>query len=395
VSVHRPVRVAVWKKLGAGQGWAWVTDLDAWAALEVEARYVDVGTFTLTLPYDAQAEKVLTNRKQLLTFDLDRPAGSLPYYRLMTGRITRLSPRLADDGRLLVEVSGTDLLARIGHALMWAQPTLAIGSQGTVRWSTTGAAETALRTMLVANIVTRRGEEVTIPASAGRGGTVTIRNWFGNLLEVAQRKEAQGGVGVRRGLVDMSSRTRAAETISFVVPADRSNRVRLSHRTRTLRTWGHEATGPSVTRAITARGDGASRVMRQSVNTADETLWAEKIEVYVEASGAEDNAEQDEAGQEALTAGASAESFDLAAVEATGTLLGTHFDVGDTVKVELPTGLAVNTRLSAVRLTGGEGGIAVALIPGNPDAVKPLFTLVRLIKGLRRALSHMQRERGI
>lgn len=384
--MSEPVVVTVWKKLGAGFGWGLAARLDSYESLSVEPRHNAPGVWSLVLPVSDLSAKLTKTR--LVTFD----------YRgtRVTGAVRQYGAQADDSGRVSIEATGVDVLAWLGHLLCWPDPAAALGAQSTDRYRATGAAETVLRALVVANSDRLAGFELAAPASAGRGGTVNLSERFSNLLTVVQSKASYAGLGVRLGLVNRSgTSTRADLTLQWYVPADKSNRVRLSHKVGTMRTWKQADTSPTATRAIVGgSGQGTARVFRQVVDGPAEAEWGSKQEVFVDARDATTTTLLDERGAEALTQAAEQSSFELEAVEATGMRYGEHFSLGDKVLVELLTGVSSVQPLGGVKLAADASGTTVQLIPGNPDSANPLFAQAAIMRGTRQRLAALEREEG-
>lgn len=474
-----PVTVRVWRQVAPGSAsWAQVSEIRTWTDLELEPRHNQPGPWSIRLPWDGQTFRL--SKTDLVTFDFRGTR--------LTGLIESYGAASDEQGQPVLEASGVDTLALLGDVTAWPDPASPLGTQNTVRYRASGPAETVLRSLILANVVTRLGRGVAIPASTGRGGTINVVTQFGNLLEIVVRKCAAAGLGVRMGLVNTTSSTRAEMRCEFYVPVNRSTRVRLSHKARTLRSWRQSDQVPTATRAIVAAaseetsldidtvntalnrltitgkdnvrhhlrtgslirfsgggtppaplresrayyairvdadtfkvattrsrasagleigltnaGSGnikvteTTRIFRYVTNAAAETEWGRVRETLVSAS-VEDDAAEDvytEQGNEALTDAAGQSSFDLEAVEAEGMRVGTHYGLGDLVTVELLTGVSQVEALGAfVVSASASDGVSVRLIPGNPDAGRPLFGQAAIIRGIRQQVRTLQSEEG-
>jgi hypothetical protein len=477
--VNVPVKVGAWVKATAG--WRRVSEIQTWTDFDLEPRYLQPGPWSIRMPYDAQTFKL--GKTNLLTFDFRGTR--------MTGVIDKIGPRSDETGALMLEASGADALVLLGDARCWPDPASPLATQNVARYYATGAAETVLRNLIVANMVTRRKDDIVVAPSQGRGGTIGLSEDFSNLLEVVLLKCESAGLGIRMGLVDTGSSTRAEMQVEFFTPEDRSRRVRLSHKVGTLRTWKQEDTAPTGTHAILVaakeetayaiastdvannsmtivspevtppevaghrfktgslvRFGGAgtvpvplidyrtyyairvdsdtfklattasnaskgiaidlttvhsgsvgvvevTRKLREYRNTAVEGEWSRKRELLVSASVADTNEEASytTAGTEALLGATAQSAFELESAEAEGMRYGQHYGLGDTVTVELLTGLSKVDQLRAVKLkaTASEG-LTVQLVPGNPDAVDPMFAQAATFRAMRRQIEALERR---
>ena len=375
--------VSVWEDQGSNV-WALVARIGVWTTIDLEPRFNAAGTWSLVLPWSEQSNKITKTR--LVTFDWRG-------WRF-TGRVDSYAASAGEDGAPVLAVGGLDAFDVVADYLCWPSPTQLLTGQG-VRYSASGVAETVLRNLMLANR-DRRGDDWAIPASQGRGASITLgERWTPMGLVVAEKATA-AGLGVRAGLVDdPATSTRASLQVEFYVPVDRTARVRLSYRVGTLRSWALNNVAPTATRVIVGGdGKGASRVYRQITDTAAEGVWGRIREMFADARGTSALAELDERGVEALAEAAEQSSFELETVEAAGMRFIQHYGLGDTVTVEPIEGEATTERVNAARLAFGDSGVSVQIIPGNPDtsASNPLFKLAEILRGLRRRLSHIERE---
>ena len=235
------VTVGVWQKLPVG--WGRVAQIDTWLSMEAEARHNEPGTWSLLLPVDVQTVRLTKTR--LVTFDFRGTR--------FTGLVENPVTQSDASGNLTVEASGVGAWALLNETVVFPDPGSDADAQLTTRYQATGPAETVLRALALSQMVTRLGYDMVFPTDAGRGGTVGVNLKFGDPLGPAVAAAANtGGVGVRVGLVNTTSSTRAELRCEFYVPADRSNRVRLSHKLGTLGAWKMSDQAPTLTRAYVA-----------------------------------------------------------------------------------------------------------------------------------------------
>lgn len=383
-----PLRVSLWRRVPDTTQWSLVTDLTTWTACTVEPRYLDGGTWSLSMPYDVQGAKV--DRRDLLTFDLIRDG--LEPVRLMTG-VIKTKPVGADErGKVTQELAGVGALGLLGGVVAWPAPLSPWTAQPVARYDDTGPAEDVLRRLFDRNWNQRLGMGAAIATSQGRGGTIKLSLRGHNMLNMARIKAEPAGLAFRMGLEPLTD-TRSQMRIEFYLPQDRSQRVWLSNDIGSLRTWTHEENAPTATRALVAgQGAGAARVFRQVTGPAQEVGWYWPIETFVDARDVDNTTDLDVRGREALADATATSVFDLEAVEAEGIRYGQHFTLGDTVTVDLATGVRATDVLRGVTVTGGEGGVKVRLLPGNPDAARPIYRQAAIIRGLRTDIAALQRE---
>lgn len=374
--------VSVWAK--TTPGWMKVGELRTWATLMVEPRHLQAGLWSLEMPYDAQALKVTTDRVLTVDFRGQRT----------TCLLDTFNPKSDDRGQPMLSIGGVDAYSLLGDVTCWPVPLNAIDNQTAEYYTSSGPAEEMLRALAYANMINRRNDDITFGPHGSRGGTISLSVRFDNLGEVFATKCAASNLGVRVGLVNTSG-TRAQMKVEFYEPADRSQRVRLSHKVGSIRTWDQSTKLPTVTKAIIGgAGEGTARVMRVVTDAAAETMWGRSREVFIDARDSFDAPVLDERGTEALTDGAGQSSFTVEAAEAEGMKYGTHYQVGDKVTVELMTGTTAVDYLGAVRIEcGNDTGVKVTPIVGNPNGGKPDFDLASVITGLRQRIRKLEQRR--
>ena len=267
-----------------GSEWAKVAEVATYSDLSYAPRHLDVGQWSLTVPFDAQAAAF--TRDRLVTFDWRG--------HRYTGQVDTFTPS-SRNGAATLDLSGVSALGMLGWALAWPDPTLGIGSQPyhdpNSAAPLVGDAETVCRTLVSGNVVTRRGQTLTLAPNGHRGTAVRARPAFDNLLDLTTKKARKGGIGITVGLVEVSG-TRAVLTVDFYEPQDRSLRVRFAE--AGLTGWTQTEQAPSATRAIVGgAGTGASRRMRQVSTTASNASaadWGGHREVFVDGPQSFDNA---------------------------------------------------------------------------------------------------------
>lgn len=386
MGVDNRIEVQVWERTADGTQWAFRSSIDAWTTLSFERRHNQPGAWSLTTVLDDQTRYV--TRQHLLTFDFRGER--------VTGVVEHIGPRSDGADGVVLELSGLDALTLLGDAVCWPIPTAALSAQSTAHYTATGAAETVLTNLITANLVTRRGDNIAVVPSKGRGSSVTLNERFTNLLQVVTDKCEIAGLGVRTGLIQTTPTSTLAElTVWFYVPEDKSAYLTLSPDPEdggTLESWAQSDDVPTATRAVVGGGGkGTSRVFRQITQTGPEASWLRKREVFVDARDTTDVPTLDERGTSELADAASQTSFEMVAADAEGTQLGVDFTVSDWLLVKLAEGLESVERLSAFAVTADTSGVAVTLTPGNPD-VAPMFRTSAILRNLRQRIRNLEQE---
>ncbi len=337
---------------------------------------VEPGDWQVTVPAGSQAAKVKPGRLATTSF-----RGTL-----YTWTLAPLDTGQDADAAVRLTAQGFEALDLLRAVTAWPDPTLPlvsgnppVGQQPARGALIEGPAETVIRTLVQANAVTRLGLAISCPVSQGRGSTVKHRPKGDNLLEVVLRLAKSGGLGVDLELVPTTSPTRAALTLVFTVPRDKTVRVRLSSADGTLESWGRSRTPPVVTRAIVV---GAAQYVRDVTDTqsiADADLWnlgGQRLhrEQWVDGPEDFDNDGLDDAGAEVLDSSRGGDALTMAAREPAGTKAFVAFRPGDLVTAVPAPGVQIVDTVSAVEVVHDvESGEAVEVTPtfGDPDADDP------------------------
>ena len=384
------IAVGVWSHV-SGSTWQRLTRIDRWSSLSYDMRHLQPGPWSLSMAYGdgGQADKI--QKTSLLTFD----ARGQRY----TGAVeTRGYSSDATTGKPILDVSGLDAMALLGDPLMYPVPTASLDAQTSAYYVASGAGETVIGDAIRANMnrLYQGGLfQVALSASQGRGGNVNLHQRFTPLLQLVADKAGIAGLGVRIGLTAASLTSTFADlTCEFYVPRDQSARVKLSQKAGTLRSWSQSDNAPTETRPVAAGGGKlTARVFRQAVVASDaEAEWGRRKEVFLDARDTSDPATLDERAQSSVNDGAEQSSFDLESAEAAGMRFGDHFVTGDSVTVELLTGLSKVDRLNSIVITADGSGRSVQPRPGNPDGTDPEFSQSAITRGIAKGLRGLQQE---
>jgi hypothetical protein len=230
--------VDVWERVGSG--WEWRGQIGGYTSFSAEPRWRSPGAWSIQMRYTTEAELLVEQRA--ITFDLRGER--------FTGLVEKVAPSKGEDRVPMLEVSGRGALALLDDTVCYPDPTAGASAQLVTHYRATGPAETVLRTLILAQHVTRKGESLTIPASTGRGDTVTVNLFFDNLLEVVRKQARVGGLGLKMGLENTTSSTRAQMVLRFLEGGDKSAWVTLNPNSGLLRSWRSEDGIPGATRAV-------------------------------------------------------------------------------------------------------------------------------------------------
>jgi tetratricopeptide (TPR) repeat protein len=177
-------------------------------------------------------------------------------------------------GKRLTTYQVQDDFRLINRILLWPLPASDIWAQTKEHDRRTGPAETVLRDFLAANVA-RLEEPVTVPASLGRGATVTYNARFQTAGEDLLAMLDQAGVGVR---VRQSGSGLAVEF--YTSP---SWPITLSEDNGTVVDMEWELEGPTCTRVVIGGAfEGIQREFYTLENPVLEEQWSDVIETFVD-----------------------------------------------------------------------------------------------------------------
>ena len=292
-----------------------------------------------------------------------------------------------------VTVSFTDDLAVIAGYLTWPTPGSAWSAQpsATPRTITSTNAETIIRTLINENcgpgaLTARQIPNLVLGGIASVGTTTSVTTTFEALLDTCRRIAVDGGnIGFRTQQVD--------DTIEFQVYAssDRTGSARFSKGLGNLRAIQYKLSAPTVTSALVAGGDEASRTYVEVENSAAAAAWY-RVEKFVEAADSADDSSGGltQAGNAELAAGAAPIELATVTVDTPDLQAGRDFGLGDKVTVALPTGVEVADIVRSIHLQATpKSGEYVTSLVGSPEATTdPVF--VRLIQEFSRRLGRLE-----
>ena len=333
----------------------WIGDYDS---LDVTVCAHEIGIAKIGLRQGHEKAALLWTTGARVRIEYDPGTG---WQHLMSGPVRPKSATIGPDGSLSVTVE--DDLRLLWRVLGWPNPAAAIGSQTSERRVITAVAETAAKTLITENAVTRLGLPVTVAATHGWGSTVTLRCRMQPLIDAILPAVEQAGVGLRAHQSGAGITVDAFQPATYPVVLTANSGVVLRGET--------SVTPPSATRAIIGdAGNGTARVWRRVIDTAAETEWGADhlIETLVDTS-AETAGEMDAAGQEALTAAAAKAAASVELAESPKFRFGVNIGVGDIVQIDagLPDPVVDVLRRVNLTETTGSGLVVTPQIGDRSD----------------------------
>lgn len=273
----------------------------------------------------------------------------------------------------------------------WPNPTGTINQQGDedAYFTRRGPAETVLKQILAPN-VTRQGTELTIPATAGLGSTITGQMRFHTVAERLFPAVEDAGLGVR---VIQQDDTRVLDVFE---PAT-FPRV-LTQESGVVAAGEYSVTAPTVTRVlIAAGGEGTARVVREKILSDLEDEHGVVLPAFRDARDVNNDegnleAELVERMDETLEEGAPKASLKCELAETGWFRFGVSFNVGDRVSVQLAGAPVITDVVRAVAFEWSPGdGVKVTPRVGEWSDVADA-ALIGRVASLSRAVSNLEKR---
>lgn len=310
------------------------------------------------------------------------------------------------DGPGVVIVRFVDDNMLLADRLVYPDPTLAATAQTGTRYTVSAAnPEDAMRSMVDLNagagaLAARQTPGLVLGTDNNLLPGVTVSTSFTRDVVLADAlREIARLAGVAASITPRAPRFRilgAAGGLQFSVtlPADRSTSIIFSRDLGNVASLRYAPEAPKDTVAIVGDATaGAGRVIKERSNTAAHTAGWRRREVWVDARGAANAAELDQAGDAALADGGPRRQLLVTAVETAQTRYGYDFSIGDLVGVEPFPGLVVPAVVlgADISVTAGQGETITPLIGLDGDQITDvkaaeLRRLIRRIAAVEGAL---------
>lgn len=338
-----------------------------WATLTVVERYNVPGSWQLTGPLDALRSLLTPGTGAVISRGGDQ---------VMSGPVTRVDRR--GDGTAVI--TGASDLLWLADRIVYPNPAQAITAQTAGTYTASGARETLILALIGLNagpaaLAARRVARLRLPTTAGRGGTAAVTARLDNLLTLTGQLAEAGALridaahaedgGGRWIDVAITAVADLSATVRFG-PAEEGGPGRLTD------DWSYAIGAPTVTRAVAAGGgELAARVFRERPDAGAEALWGRRVEALVDQRQTTDTGELDQAGDDALIAGAGPVEVSATALDSPDLAYRTGWRAGDKVALTLD-GTDVVDVVREVTTTVGvqQGQQTEQVVPsvGSPDA---------------------------
>ena len=300
--------------------------------------------------------------------------------QIMSGPIGTRAGDGAPDGQLVLQVE--DDWGILRDILGWPDPSAALTAQPEYD-TVTGPAETVVKSLVSRNAA-RLGLPVTVAPDLGRGATITVKVRMDKLADKLFPAVDLAGIGVT---VRQSG---AGLVVDCYTPATYPRKI--TPKSGVVTAWSWTTTSPATTRAVVGgQGDGAARVFRQVTDTAAESLWGVKREVFVDARDADTTALLDARGTTAVADGAAKTGLSLTLAETDTFRYGDQVTVGDKVTTQLVPGADPITdvlREAVLNWSRDTGFTATPIVGERTD--DPSRSLARAVFSIGKRLRALQ-----
>lgn len=297
-------------------------------------------------------------------------------------------------GTVTFEGVGDEVI--LSDRLAFPQPTNPNPATQNVEKDTrSGVAETLMHGFVNANVgpsapTGRKSPYLVMGENLARGAATSKSARFATLQEVVLELATAASLGYR--VVQRGTEVLSFETYEIL---DRRNSYPLSLRNNTLSGYRVVTTPPALTRAIVAgAGEGVTRTILDASSTASvqaETNWGRRIERFVDASGAGDATELQQAASEALAIdGLSGLGIQAVPTEDTWLKYGRDWFLGDMLSVEV-NGLPVIATVTGYVLKVDDTGVRTGMVLGEGFLLNPNAAVTKKLSQVGSRTSSLER----
>lgn len=361
-------------------------------------------TFRGTLPV-LGGQAVMRNT-DVSTFSIDINANSAMWARFERGwhvlieddgrqMLTGVPDKItesASEGVRDVTLSGLCHMRYLRDMVTIPDPTTAVTSQNdSAYYKRSGLAETVVKDMIRSHVGQGARPEnkrlMIVDPDSGLGKQVAINSRFQNLLEEVKSLASAGGIRVQARMVQVG--TGHEIRLGVVEGRDLRKAVRLSQTNGALDGYTLEESAPTLTRVLVGgQGEGTARTL--ILREGNPNDWGINALQFEDRRDTDDVADLRQAGDEALEGGQESASITIGVNEIPHLRFGERFDLGDTVKVELNTGVEINDVVQSADITWSETGRSVKLQVGPVAEELDAPAWVKRVHALRSQLRRIQ-----
>jgi hypothetical protein len=368
-------------------------EIDKYKSCKLVPVYNDVGSWSLTVPYDSDAADMLS-----------QPGWGIIARRngisILSGPATRQRGSGNTDGEELQLDGVTDeiwLKRRLAHPSP-ADSVPPYDSQASD--DKTGLTSTVLIHYVNSNlgitaIAPRKVPGVSTAPDPLIGISASASGRWNKVLPLLQEVATPGRIGFR-----MVSTGGGLEFQTYQ-GQDLSGKIKFSIGLGNLSSWSYEYSAPEANYVyVGGTGTGASRLIKEYPDSESVAVWTRIEGDFVDRGDTSDVTQLQQAGTEALTQGQEQVGLSIAPLETPTQMYGVHYGLGDKVTVQLKT---------AARTPYGTTGqiqdilrsVEINLTPDGPQTVTPsigtpqrndLLKLVRVMQKFGKRISQQERR---
>lgn len=346
-------------------------------------RNTDVSTFSI----DINANSAMWERFERGWHVLIEDEGQ----QILTGIPDKIT-ETASTGIRDVTLSGQCHMRYLRDMITIPDPSTVVTSQkDSAYYKRSGRAETVVKDMVRSHVGQDARPEnkrlLVVDPDKGLGTQVAINSRFQNLMEEVKSLAVTGGIRVEARMVQAG--TGHEIRLGVVEGRDLRKAVRLSQINGALDGYTLEESAPASTRVLVGgQGEGTARTL--ILREGNPNDWGVNALQFQDRRDTDDVADLRQAGDETLEEGQASASITIDVNEIPHLRFGERFDLGDTVKVELNTGVEINDVVQSADITWAETGRTVKLQVGPvaDDLDAPAW--VKRVHKLRSQLRRIQ-----
>jgi hypothetical protein len=245
-------------------------------------------------------------------------------------------------------------------------------------------------------VVTRRKSLLTMATDPAIGSTVKGEGrWDADVLSFLQPLAITGNVGFRVVQVGTALQFQVYRGV------DRSSSVKFSTKLGNLAGFEYSRTRPKANYVyVGASGSGTARIIKEFSDNSAVATW-ERIEGQLaNASSTSDTTVIAQAGADALATGSEQVSLSITPVETQDMMYGVHYNIGDTVAIQLDNP-ATTPYAESGQVVDVVRAVTINLTPKGPQTVTPTIgtpakgnvsKLVRAFQQATRRLNNLERS---
>jgi hypothetical protein len=292
--------------------------------------------------------------------------------RRFNGLLTQIVRK--GDGTGVLTWAGDDL--RLWDRIVYPDPAHAITAQTLDYDVRTGPAESVLLNYIKFNagpsaLAARRVAGLTVPASAGRGATITTTARLDVLGRLITDIAEAAGLRVRV-VQDGTDLDVVVSVVPDLTATARYGSADAGGPGLLADDWSYTLNRPTTNDAIVAGGgEGAARLFVEQADSGAQALWAARIESMVDQRQTSDTGELTQAGVDELAGGAAPVEITATVLDSPDLRIGVDVPLGALVSLDLAGELVVDRlRQITTEITVASGSPTVKITPliGSLDA---------------------------